>query len=473
MVRLVFNSVVFAALSASLAALWGAVGFVALAGRTRRQRARWLAAAVAALLMPAFLLAGSWLDLILQWFPGGPANPLESSLVFAAWVVSLQFWPLTTLLLLAMAERVDPSLLESARLSLSKTAVWTRVALPMLAPGLGLAWLATFILALNNFIVPTTFQTPVQITEIFVDFSSRYDTSAALLQSLPILAISLTALLLANRLTCQTGAEKSNRLAIRAGHHAFERIVPPAGPTLWSILFVGLLLLSLLPPVSRIVSAISTGDSLATLRLALPQLKHSIFYASTAALLATVAGLGAWWLIQTHRRFAPVEWLLLAPFVLSGFFIGIALIAAGGAWRLTCPLLVAVGALGIRFAWLPFKAAAAAQNLLHPDLLDAAKVFRLSHPSILRHVQWPALRPAVLHATWLVYLLALWDVETLCLLYPAGGEPVSLRIFQLLHYGYDSQVAVLSLALIALGVFPLLFRNLATGRERSNPPTAS
>ena len=57
-------------------------------------------------------------------------------------------------------------------------------------------------------------------------------------------------------------------------------------------------------------------------------------------------------------------------------------------------------------------------------------------------------------AAWLTYLLVLWDVETLVLIYPPGNEPVSLRIFQLLHYGFDAQVGSLSLGLLVVGILP-------------------
>jgi iron(III) transport system permease protein len=60
-------------------------------------------------------------------------------------------------------------------------------------------------------------------------------------------------------------------------------------------------------------------------------------------------------------------------------------------------------------------------------------------------------------AVWYVmYLLCLWDVETLVLIYPPGGETLSLRIFNLLHYGHHAQVNALCLMLLGLALAPLL-----------------
>ncbi|MEK9863127.1 MAG: hypothetical protein VW804_08215, partial [Verrucomicrobiota bacterium] len=54
------------------------------------------------------------------------------------------------------------------------------------------------------------------------------------------------------------------------------------------------------------------------------------------------------------------------------------------------------------------------------------------------------------------YLLCLWDAETLLFLIPPGSETLSLRIFNLLHYGHTSQVDGLLLIQIGLATLPLV-----------------
>ena len=48
----------------------------------------------------------------------------------------------------------------------------------------------------------------------------------------------------------------------------------------------------------------------------------------------------------------------------------------------------------------------------------------------------------------------LWDAETLLFLIPPGEETLSLRIFNLLHYGHTSQVDGLLIAVILLAILP-------------------
>jgi iron(III) transport system permease protein len=186
--------------------------------------------------------------------------------------------------------------------------------------------------------------------------------------------------------------------------------------------------------------------------------------------VASVLGLVCWcWL-----RHPVTDLLLATPFVLSGFFLGIALIGvsqAAGAWAWwQGTWIMAVVALSVRFAWIPFRSACTAHGQIPRDVLDAAKVFGLPGRDLFLSVEWPALRPSVLSAAWLVYVLALWDVETLVLLYPPGGESVSLRIFQMLHYRYEPQVGALSLGLVLLGVLPavahMLWRRFRLSRNR-------
>jgi iron(III) transport system permease protein len=75
---------------------------------------------------------------------------------------------------------------------------------------------------------------------------------------------------------------------------------------------------------------------------------------------------------------------------------------------------------------------------------------------MLRHIHWPQASGQVAAAWYVTYLLCLWDVEALVLIVPPGGESLSLRIFNLLHYGHNAQVNALCLLLLGLALLPLL-----------------
>src|SRR6266576_48168 len=52
------------------------------------------------------------------------------------------------------------------------------------------------------------------------------------------------------------------------------------------------------------------------------------------------------------------------------------------------------------------------------------------------------------------------------LIYPPGAETLALRIFNLLHYGYNAQISALCLVLLGLAVAPLLFWRMAMSLYR-------
>jgi sugar lactone lactonase YvrE len=75
---------------------------------------------------------------------------------------------------------------------------------------------------------------------------------------------------------------------------------------------------------------------------------------------------------------------------------------------------------------------------------------------LFRSVHWPQISPQIAAVWYIVFLLCLWDVESIVLLVPPAGETLALRIFNLLHYGHNPQVNALCLTLLALAVAPLV-----------------
>ena len=124
-------------------------------------------------------------------------------------------------------------------------------------------------------------------------------------------------------------------------------------------------------------------------------------------------------------------------------------------------------AYSIRYAALGWTTVARAVRAADRSLTDAARLEGASRAQLWRHVYWPQISPQLAAAWYVTYLLCLWDVETLVLIVPPGGQTMALRIFNLLHYGHNPQVNALCLWLMALAVLPLFgWAAWAWGRER-------
>jgi len=139
--------------------------------------------------------------------------------------------------------------------------------------------------------------------------------------------------------------------------------------------------------------------------------------------------------------------------------LGIALIVMFN--RPWCSLLyqsagIVILAFAARYLALGWNSVVHALRTVDPDLIDVARLDGATRWQMLRHVQWPQIAPQVAAAWYVVFLLCLWDVESMILVVPPGGETLALRIFNLLHYGHNAQVNALCLTLLALAVAPLV-----------------
>ena len=77
--------------------------------------------------------------------------------------------------------------------------------------------------------------------------------------------------------------------------------------------------------------------------------------------------------------------------------------------------------------------------------------------------RWPQIASPLAVAWYVTYVLCRWDVETLVLIVPPGGETAALRIFNLLHYGHTAQVNALCLLLLFLALLPWILWQTGRG----------
>jgi ABC-type spermidine/putrescine transport system permease subunit II/sugar lactone lactonase YvrE len=150
-------------------------------------------------------------------------------------------------------------------------------------------------------------------------------------------------------------------------------------------------------------------------------------------------------------------WLV---FLTPGVVLGIALIHAfNHAWSSLFyqSAWIVIVAFTFRYLILGWQTVAQSLRRVDPDLVDVAVLEGATSWQLMRHALWPQIaRPAIV-AWYIVFVFCLWDVETMILVVPPGGETLALRIFNLLHYGHNTQVNALCLTLLAVAIVPLIF----------------
>lgn len=440
------NSLLFSGLTTALALVGGVAAALLLSGLSGTARLIGLSLAAGALALPPFVATNCWLDLFGQagaWSAWLPLNVY--SLPAAAGVMALLLWPVSALLTFGAWQKLDPALFE-ADPRLRGGRLWRGLLLPAAAPALTQAAVLTFVLALNNFAVPAILQVRVFTAEIWLRFSTNLDYSGALAASVPVLAAPVLLLWLSRRDVAWP------RWQAQLPAVVFRRSLGPAWFGVATALALTVAILAVALPLSRLASDPRTWTQLAP---ALAAGGNAVAAsASLAAVTATlVVAVGA---ATRHLPLGGVAWLL---FLVPGVLLGMALI-----WLLNRPPLAAfyrgagvvLLALGLRYLALGRQGALLAAQSVDRDLADAARLYGARGWRFFRLVLWPQAAPALAASWYLVYLLCLWDVETLVLILPPGWETLALRVFNLLHYGHNPQVNALCLVLLVLAVLPPL-----------------
>ncbi len=440
--RLLLNSLIVAGGTTLFAVVLGFIAALTLTAVSSRRRRVMLALVIASLALPPFLVTNTWLDLLgangvlRRWLPLNIYSPGG-----AVALLALLMWPITALLVSGAWRKLDASQLESDP-ALRGTGFLRWLLWPAARGAVGQAAAITFVLALNNFSVPVILQVPVFPEELWLAFTTRLNDAGAWAAAWPTVVMSIAVLWLLRH----TEVQWPHGGAATAG--AFRHQLGPRwqrGAMLTSALMLSL---SLAVPAAQLIVSRRTWVELPNLFRSSPEaIWNSFAYAAVTATLCVVLAL-----VTGKLRLGPMLWL---PFLIPGVLLGRAMIFVFNGTPIYNTAALVGLAFTLRYLAVASHAAAQAWRALDRDVTDAARLSGARGWTLLRHAQWPQLAPPLAAAWYVTYLLCLWDVETLVLIQPPGGETLALRIFNLLHYGHNAQVNALCLTLVALAVAPL------------------
>ncbi|MBI2950325.1 MAG: ABC transporter permease subunit [Verrucomicrobia bacterium] len=455
------NSLLVSALATLLAVTLGSASALWIAALDRRWRAGFLGVAAIALALPPFLVTSCWLHLL------GHTGILKAWLPVSIysrwgtiWILALMTWPIALFLVLGAWQKIERGYLESEP-GLHGWPMIRWLLLPLARSALGVAGVLIFVLTLNNFAVPAILQTKVFPAELWVSFNTALDYRAALSLCWPlILAPMLLVLWLSRRSIAWPSLDGGTTPDL------FRKQLGTAW--LWGsgIVSVLLMVMAVGLPIGHLAGVKGTWTELpAALAAGKAALWNSFWLAAVTSVLCVASGLALW-----RFRSGALFWI---PFFVPGVLLGIAMLFL---FNRALPLSILSQSAGLvvfgfalRYFAVSWSAAAHAMHSVDSDLTDAAKLNGASAAQILWHVQWPQIAPQIAAAGYVTYLLCLWDVETLVLIVPPGGETLALRVFNLLHYGWNDQVNALCLLLLALAVAPLAL--WFAGRSRGTSGT--
>lgn len=450
------------------------------------------------LFVPLYLHAGGWMAALgisgwLTYQPDGAGATVAwiDGWRGAIWIHAMAAIPWVVCIVSAALAQVDHEIEEAAVLTGSGRRVLTRVSLPAAAPGIAVAalWITVWIAAemtVTNFFQIRTFAEEVYTTAAAggfptdqVDLQGKTLTSSqspwtpyvGLIAGVGLMSLLMWIVLQAivSQLATHADRPADRRWQWRLGAWRWPMALVPA---------VVLFLVTALPTLSlfykaglgaeqtasgwrRVWMASKLGSELTgAVGFHWRELGQTLLLAGCVATAATLVGsvVGWWW--RTSRR-TPVVSLALAALALSapGPVLGIVVISLlnhpldsplspltqAYDQTLLAPWLVQM----IRFTPVASLAMAAGFAALPRAMIDAARTDGASWWIALWRVAAPYCWGMAV-ATWLITAaLSAGELAATVLVMPPGPPTLTIRLFQLLHYGVEDRVAAMSLVLLA------------------------
>lgn len=481
------NSIVFAALTATISLSIGA--FVAWATERTDARIGPLAEllAIAPILMPGVLLVTSWvmllgpksgvINLTIKEYLGLTEAPFDIfSFAGMVWVAVLQELPLAFLWLWPAFRAMSPDYEEAAlTCGASFATVIRRITLPILRPTLLSAWIIFFVYSLGALSVPLLIGLPAGIflysTEIYLA-SSRMPTDLNLASAYSLLFLATTVF----GLYAYRRATRESERFVTVRGRAFTPRLMPLGWWRHAIRFFVFSLFLLTAGLPFAVLAWNAfmpfpqAPSLASLHLfttsnfaaawnygpAQRAFFNSLVLGFGAGLIATVIGaLVAWCTLRLKsapRLIALLDQVATAPIAIPGMIVGVSLLwfylevpipIYGTPWI----LLIAYVTLHLPFA---VRICSSGLSQIHAELEEAARVSGASMYVTFRRVVVLLVFPSLLASALYVALRSFREYAASIFLAGPGTEVFAVLVLDMTQSGNSNILAAYTTTVIVV-----------------------
>ncbi len=396
--------------------------------------------------LPPFLLALGWFQLFGRRAPLG--SEISSRALFSetglVLVLGLAFAPVVTSLSAVALSSIDPSLEEAARTMARPARVIRRILLPAVSPALALAGIVVFALAFSELGVPMFLRVDTFPAAVFARLGGiAYAPGEAFALVLPLLPVALLLLALERRFA---GSRSYALLGLRSRETSRIPLGRWRGPL--SVAAAIVAALSVAPLGALAFRAWRDGGFAAAGawlgRAPLNSLSSAVAAATVVTLLGVVIG-------HALARGVPggrgLDALAILAFLTPAALLGVGLIEV---WNrpatqaVYASLAILVVGFVARYAAVGVRAMAVAVTQSPAQLEDAAAACGARYGRRMLRIVLP-IHARGIAFTWLLALVfCLRDLETAVLFYPAGREPLTVRLFTLEANGPEPVVAALA-----------------------------
>lgn len=366
------------------------------------------------------------------------------------------------------------SQLEEAALSLGASPLKARlqVMLPVIFPAVASTSIVVFTLTIGNFATSTIIGGKVELLAplTYKAFLAETGGNPTMQSTLATVAIAIVALVLfIQRVT--VGKKKYEMVQGRAWVPIRLR---GASGVLLSLITGVIMVASTLPLVMVTVMAFtaSTGpvlrwgefslDSVLKVLTREPQpILNTIGFGALACLIGVFVSLIVSIVIVKKRNFLTpaLDYIVMLPMALSGTVLGIGFMTTFGitsviplAGTTTIMVLVYV----IRRLVHGVRNASATLHAIPDSLEDASVSLGVPPFRSFINVVLPLMVPGIAAATVLTWVTIIGELSASLVVYSAGKETITIKVFQLMNTGLNAQAAAYGLILILLAIVPII-----------------
>ncbi|SFN33288.1 iron(III) transport system permease protein [Candidatus Pantoea varia] len=404
------------------------------------------------------------------------------------WIAQvLSFTPIAFLVLIGVVEGVSPSLEEASQtLRASRWRTFSRISLPLMAPGLANAFLISFIESMADFGNPMVLggSHGVLSTEIFFSVvGAQNDPSRAAVLAMILLGFTLTAFLVqrvwlsGKSFATVTGKGDGGRHVMlpRPVRYSVYGMVIPWG--LFTLVIYGMIMIGgfvqswglnnnlTLDHYIRAFSISVNQGQLVWSGVAWNSFWTTLEIALIAAPLTAIVGLLTAWLI-VRQKFAgrqTFEFMLMLSFAIPGTVIGVSYVMAYNLppLEITGTAMILIACFVFRNMPVGVRGGIAAMSQLDKSLDEASLTLGANSFRTLRKVVLPLLKPAISAALVYAFVRAITSISAVIFLVSAQYNMATSYIVGLVENGeygvaiaYSSVLIVVMLLII--GLFQLL-----------------
>jgi iron(III) transport system permease protein len=421
------------------------------------------------LFLPPFVLALGWFHILGRSGLVGTETTARAffSAAGVVWVLWLTFTPVCTSLVALSLLGIDASLEEAARLVASPLRVATRILVPSAGPAIVLSGILLFALAISELAVPMFLRVDVFPAAVFARLGGiDYAPGEAFALALPLLPLALLLLALERRFVGPRSFAVGGLRGMAREPLALGPWRPFAGFAVWILVVISL------APLGVLFFQAARGGGIAELPRWVGRAPwNSLISATVAAVVIASLGLVLGHAAARRTRGATsLDALSMLAFITPAPVLGVGLIAVwnrGWSQAIYGSLAILVVGFVARYTVVALRAVSASVLQSPRDLEDAAAAAGTRAFRRLLRIVLPLNARGMFAGGLLAFVFCLRDLETAVLFYPAGREPLTVRIFTLEANGRPAVVAALAVAQVALTAAVLMVGLLALWPRRA------